>query len=73
MTKVNYRSVWHTFNDFFLKLDVKPSKWEDRLTLFIGHLISKNRKSNTIKSYISAIRAMLQNGGYRLKWRQNTA
>ena len=36
-TKTNYHSVWKSFNEFFLKLDKKPKKWEDRLTLFVGH------------------------------------
>ena len=65
-TTVNYKSVWQSFNKFFLRLDVKPVKWENRLTLFVGYLISENKKSSTIRSYISAIRAMLQNGGYIL-------
>ena len=65
-TTVNYKSVWCSFNKFFLRLDVKPVKWENRLTLFDGYLISENKKSSMIRSYISTIRAMLQNGGYIL-------
>ena len=56
---MNYCGIWKNFNQFYLKLDVKPDNWEDRLTLYIGYLISKNRKSTTIKSYISAIKAIL--------------
>ena len=33
-TKMNYYGIWKNFNQFFLKLDVKPDNWEDRLTLY---------------------------------------
>ena len=59
-TKVNYYSVWHSFNKFFVRLDQKPNLWEDRLTLFVGYLVQKSLKSNTIRSYISAIKAVLK-------------
>ena len=58
-TKNNYYCIWCTFNQFYLKLDRKPDNWEERLTLFVGYLIGRNRKSSTIKSYVSAIRAVL--------------
>ena len=61
LTKMNYYGIWKNFNQFFLKLDVKPDNWEDRLTLYIGYLINNNRKSTTIRSYISAIKAVLWN------------
>ena len=59
-TKRNYYKVWKLFNEFILKLDRKPRKWEHRLILFIGHLIDSNKQSTTVKSYISAIRAVLK-------------
>ena len=59
-THANYYNVWKTFNTFNLHLDKMPRSWEDRLTLFIGYLVSQNRKSSTIKSYISAIKAVLK-------------
>ena len=40
--------------------------WEDRLVLFIGFLIEKKRKASTIKSYISAIKAILREDGFKL-------
>ena len=58
-TKKNYYTVWRTFNEFFIKLDRKPPTWEERLILFVGFLVSKQRKSTTIKSYISAIKSVL--------------
>ena len=55
-----YYTVWRQFNQFFLRLDVRPGNWEERLTLFVGHLIQQDLKSNTIKSYISAIKSVLR-------------
>ena len=43
-TRRIYESVWRTFNKFFVRLDEKPSTWEDRLILFVGHLIEQNKK-----------------------------
>ena len=59
-TKRNYYSVWKSFNSFYLRLDEKPSQWEDRLTLFVAFMVEKETKSTTIKSYISAIKAVLK-------------
>ena len=58
-TRKNYYSVWKTFNKFVIQLDVKPSNWEDRLSLFVGYLVSKNYQSQMVKSYISAIKGIL--------------
>ena len=59
-TKENYHGIWKNFNRFIIRLDVIPSTWEDRLTLFIGHLADNGIQSSTIKSYISAIKAVLE-------------
>ena len=67
-TRRNYRSVWKGFNEFFIKLDVKPLQWEERIILFVGYLIQHRKaKSQTIRSYLSAIRATLQNEGIKLE------
>ena len=66
-TKKNYYSVWKTFNKFFIRLDCKPTSWEKRLILFIGYLVQTKKKSATIRSYISAIKAVLYNSGIKLK------
>ena len=47
-------------------MDNKPDSWEDRLVLFVGYLIDKCRKLSTIKSYISAIKAVLKEDGVEL-------
>ena len=57
--KRNYYAVWKLFNKFFIRLDKKPSRWEDRLSLFVGHLVHHKYQSSTVKSYISAIKAVL--------------
>ena len=59
-TRNNYYKIWTCFNRFFIKLDRKPDTWEDRLTLFIAYMVDKNRKSTTIRSYISAIKTTLR-------------
>ena len=62
-TQHNYYGIWKHFNEFFVKLDIKPDNWEDRLVLFIGYLIDKKCKSSTIRSYISAIKSVLHEDG----------
>ena len=59
-TQHTYYVVWKLFNEFFIKLDKKPKNWSDRITLFVGYLIGQGRKSTTIKSYISAKKAVLK-------------
>ena len=65
--RANYYCVWKLFNKFFIKLDTKPMKWEDRLTLFVGYLVQTKKKSSTVKSYISAIRAILIENNWDLQ------
>ena len=66
-TRANYYCIWRLFNEFFLKLDVKPDNWEDRLMLFIGYLIETKKKSSTVKSYVSVIKAVLIEDGNEIK------
>ena len=66
-TRQNYVTVWRCFNKFIIRLDVKPTTLEDRLILFVGHLISENKQSQTIRSYISAIKAVLKENRIILK------
>ena len=65
-TKRNYYSVWKNFNAFFVRLDRKPSTWENCLTLYIAYLIDNQKRSQTIRSYISAIRSVLREDGFVL-------
>ena len=58
-TRKNYHTIWKIFNEFFIRLDRKPSNLENRLVLFTGYLIENKQKPATIHSYISAIRAVL--------------
>ena len=64
-TGKTYLRVWRQFNNFVINLDVKPKYWEDRTTLFIGHLVDKGVKSNSIKTYVSAIKRILIDDGYQ--------
>ena len=65
-TKNNYYCVWRKFNEFYIKLDSKPTNWEDRIVLYIGYLIQENKQSQTIKSYISALKRVLREDGISL-------
>ena len=62
-TQKSYHRTWASFNKFYLQLDVKPSSWESCLILFVGYLVNKNQKPATIKSYISAIKSVLESEG----------
>ena len=66
-TKANYYSIWKTFNKFFLQLDVKSRTWEDHLVPYVGYLVETDKKSQTVKSYISAIKNILRDDGVILK------
>ena len=65
-TKCCYYTVWKLFNEFFVKLDLKPSNWEDRLMLFVGYLVQNNKQSSTVKSYVLAIKAVLKMNGTKI-------
>ena len=65
-TRKNYYVVWKIFSKFYLRLDVKPKFWEDRLVLFVGYLADNQKQSSTIKSYISAIKHVLKEDGHML-------
>ena len=58
-TRRNYYCIWKLFNKFFLRLDRKPNSWEDQLNLFVAYLVETNKKSTMVRSYISAIKAVL--------------
>ena len=63
-TKSNYLSVWRKFNNFLIKLDVRPLLWEDRASLFGAALVEQGIQSSTLKSYMSAIKRILTDDGY---------
>ena len=65
-TKHNYYSVWKSFNKFLVCLDQKPNNWEDRILLFATYLVDSKRKSTTIKSYVTAIKATLKDAGIKV-------
>ena len=66
-TKDNYFTIWRLFNRFVLKLDNIPDNWEDRVYLFLTNLTYEGKQSSTIRSYLSAIRAILWDNQYELK------
>ena len=69
-TAKNYLAVWRIFNKFLIRLDRKPDLWEDRVALFCAYMIDQQGKqSQTIKSYVSAIKSVLKDDGYQ--WDDN--
>ena len=66
-TRQTYYRVWKLFNQFFIRLDKKPDDWEDRIVLFAGFLIENKMQSSSVKSYLSAIKAMLAESGIKLQ------
>ena len=66
-TNDNYYGIWKQFNQFFIRLDNKSERWEDRLVLFVAHLIDTGEcQSPTLKSYISAIKSILASEGIEI-------
>ena len=65
-TNVNYLCVWRKFNNFLIKLDKKPSLWEDRIALFGAFLVNQGIQSSTLRSYYSAIKSILQDDGVKI-------
>ena len=68
-TYKNYLAVWRNFNKFLIRLDKRPRLWEERVLLFCGHLVAEGTQSQTVKSYISAIKTVLKDDGYI--WNEN--
>ena len=68
-TNANYLSVWRHFNRFLIRLDDRPKSWEDRVALFCAYLIEDGAQSQTVKSYVSGIKAVLKEDGY--DWNEN--
>ena len=61
----NYYGIWKNFNNFIIKLDLIPRTWEERTSLYVSFLVEECQlKSTTVRSYISAIKAMLQLDDY---------
>ena len=63
-TRATYHKIWRLFGKFYERLDYKPKLWQDKIVLFAAYLIEECRlKSNTVKSYISAIKGVLAEDG----------
>ena len=66
-TAANYHSIWKKFNEFLIQLDKKPRDWEDRVSLYGAYLVHNGVQSSTLRSYVSAIKAVLILDNYQ--WR----
>ena len=65
-TRCTYHHIRKLFNQFFLRLDIKPCSWEDCLVLFTRFLVKNKLKSSTAKKYLSAIRSVLLELGEKI-------
>ena len=63
-TQHNYYGIWKNFNEFVIKLDRRPSTWEEKFSLFGAYLVDKGIQSSTFRSYASALKAVLTSDGY---------
>ena len=69
-TKIVYYNTWKNFNQFVIRLDSIPATWERRASLYCAYLImDKGLKPSTVRSYLSGIKAVLQQDGY--EWEDN--
>ena len=68
-TSENYLAIWRCFNKFVIRLDAMPKTWEERTYMFCAFLIQEGKQSSTIRSYVSAIKAVLKQDGY--DWSDN--
>ena len=66
-TKKNYYAIWKIFNQFLIRLDLKPRTWEHCLHLFVAYLVDCKRQSSTVRSYVSAIKAVLKTNSIKIK------
>ena len=63
-TSKTYLAIWRQFNCFLIRLDWRPPSWEEKTALFCTYLIDKGNQSATVRSYVSAIKAVLAGDGY---------
>ena len=68
-TNDTYLRIWRQFNKFIILLDRKPSSWEERTSLFLASMVDQGMKSQSVKSYASAIKKILINDDYQ--WDDN--
>ena len=61
-----YKHAWQNFNDLIVALDSRPTSWEDKLVLFVAQLVVERRPEATIKLYVSAVKAILQEDGIEI-------
>ena len=66
-TRENYYTIWKIFNKFIIQLDNLPNLWEDRVYLFLAHMVNTGKKSTTLRCYLSAIKSILMDGDFELQ------
>ena len=62
-TRRTYKYAWKNFNDLLVAWDTMPVDWDDRIIIFAAQLIVEERPEATIKSHVSAVKAILEEDG----------
>ena len=44
----NCLRIWKKFNNFLIKLDSLPEKWEERAMIFAANLVNEGMQSSTV-------------------------
>ncbi len=61
-----YAHIWRNFIEFANKLKPLPKTWEDKITLYVVHLVEIGRAPSTIRGILSALKFQLHLDGYPL-------
>lgn len=72
-SKTAYHGIFENFINFLGIFRTLPDRWEDKIVLYTSFLADNIYKEQTIRSYLSAIRHKLRQGGVvleenRVKW-----
>lgn len=65
-SKVMYHSIWQNFLQFLQGFKNLPAKWEDKMVMYAAHLGNIGEFSQTVSSYMSAIRYKLRKDGVHI-------
>ncbi len=62
-----YSAAWNHFTAFLAKLDEPVFSWEDRLMLFVVHMVEECKSPATIRSHLTGIRYLMRLEGIELQ------
>lgn len=65
-TDQTYYEAWLSFNEFLIRLDSRPDCWDDRICLFVAHLIVSGHPPPTIATYASGGKGILKDDSVQI-------